>query len=497
MNKRPRTINRDLFGHKFGIKIRHGEGPEAMPEPFQILIVEDDPLEADLLEQELVDLGYKTRWVQDGEAACQGIQESPPDLILLDIMLPKMNGFEVVKRIKNDPKSRFIPVIMVTALANMDERIKGLDSGADDYITKPFKTFELLARVRSMLRIRKMYLELTAARARLKESKAEIVQLKKEILGKYSFENIIGRSPAMRDVFYLMEKAIESPVTVLILGETGTGKELVARSIHYHSSRKDKPFVAQNCAALPEGLLESELFGHRKGAFTGAIADKKGLFELAHKGTIFLDEVGDTPQSLQVRLLRVLQEGEIRRIGDVTPIKVDVRVIAATHRDLKAEIAAGRFREDLYYRIQTFPIPLPPLRERTGDIPLLAEFFLDKYGRRLEKQCHLGPESMTLLTGYRFPGNIRELENEIVRAMTLASDQGSITPDLLSDTIRNTSALSLDLTSGTVQEITDRMEKALVKEALEECRGNRTRAAQKLGLSRRGLLNKIRRYGLE
>ncbi|MBA4395334.1 MAG: hypothetical protein C0407_17420 [Desulfobacca sp.] len=429
--------------------------------------------------------------------ACRSIQESPPDLILLDILLPKMNGFEVVKEIKNDPKTRFIPVIMVTALADMDERVKGLDSGADDYITKPFKTFELLARVRSMLRIRKMYLELTAARAQLRESKAAIVQLKKEIQGKYSFENIIGRSPAMQKVFYLMEKAIESPVSVLIQGETGTGKELVARSIHYHSPRKDKPFVAQNCAALPEGLLESELFGHRKGAFTGAIADKKGLFELAHKGTIFLDEVGDTPQSLQVRLLRFLQEGEIRRIGDVLPLKVDVRVIAATHRDLKAEIEAGRFREDLYYRIQAFPILLPPLRERTGDILLLADFLLDKYGKRLEKQCHLDQEAMTLLAGYRFPGNIRELENEIVRAMTLASDQGRITPDLLSDTIKTASALPQDFTNGTVQEITDRMEIALVKEALETFSGNRTRAAQKLGLSRRGLLNKIRRYGLE
>ncbi|MBA4392464.1 MAG: hypothetical protein C0407_02820, partial [Desulfobacca sp.] len=361
----------------------------------------------------------------------------------------------------------------------------------------PFKPFELLARVRSMLRIRKMYLDLTSTRAKLKESKEENVLLKKEIQGKYSFESIIGRSSALLKVFHLMEKAIESPVTVLIQGETGTGKELVARAIHYNSSRKDKPFVAQNCAALPESLLESELFGHKKGAFTGAVVDKKGLFEMAHRGTIFLDEVGDTSPSLQVRLLRVLQEGEFRRVGEVNPIKVDVRVMAATHRDLMAEIEAGRFREDLYYRIQTFPIPLPPLRDRDGDIPLLAEFFLTKYCQLFEKQCLLSTESLFLLEKYPFPGNIRELENEIIRALTLAPARGSITPDLLSDTIRNFSNKPLDFNKGTVQEITDRLEQVLVKEALQEAGGNRTRAAQKLGLSRRGLLNKIKRYGLD
>jgi len=468
-----------------------------MPELFQILIVEDDPLEADLLSQELADHGYKTQWAEDGEKALQLIQKSLPDLVLLDILLPRMDGFAVVKQIKTNAKTRTIPVIMVTALADMDERVKGLDSGADDYITKPFKTFELLARVRSMLRIRKMYMDLASTRAKLKESKEENILLKKEILGKYSFENMIGCSPAIKKAFYLMEKAIESPVTVLIQGETGTGKELVARSIHYNSVRKDKPFVAQNCAAMPESLLESELFGHKKGAFTGAVADKKGLFEMAHKGTIFLDEVGDTPMSLQVRLLRVLQEGEIRRVGEVNPIKVDVRVIAATHQDLKTEIEAGRFREDLYYRIQAFPIPLPPLRERVGDIPLLAEHFLKKYCQRLEKQCQFSPESLTLLDKYFFPGNIRELENEIVRALTLAPDQGTITPDLFSDSIRYATGIPLNAKEGSVQAVTDRLERSLVQKALEEVGGNRTRAAEKLGLSRRGLLNKIRRYGLE
>jgi transcriptional regulator with GAF, ATPase, and Fis domain len=248
---------------------------------------------------------------------------------------------------------------------------------------------------------------------------------------------------------------------------------------------------------MPEGLLESELFGHKKGAFTGAVADKKGLFEMAHKGTIFLDEVGDTPMSLQVRLLRVLQEGEIRRVGEVNPIKVDVRVIAATHQDLKTEIEAGRFRQDLYYRIQTFPIPLPPLRERGGDIPLLVEHFLNKYCQRLEKQCRISSECLNLLEKYPFPGNIRELENEIVRALTLAPDKGTITPDLFSESIRYATSIPLNAKEGSVQSVTDRLERSLVQKALEEAGGNRTRAAEKLGLSRRGLLNKIRRYGLE
>jgi two-component system response regulator AtoC len=227
------------------------------------------------------------------------------------------------------------------------------------------------------------------------------------------------------------------------------------------------------------------------------VADKKGLFEMAHKGTIFLDEVGDTPMPLQVRLLRVLQEGEIRRVGEVNPTKVDVRVIAATHQDLKTEIEAGRFRKDLYYRIQTFPIPLPPLRERVGDIPLLAEHFLKKYCQRFEKQCQFDPESLALLDKYSFPGNIRELENEIVRALTLASDKGIITSDLFSDSIRFATGTPFNDKEGSVQAVTDRLERSMVQKALEETGGNRTRAAEKLGLSRRGLLNKIRRYGLE
>ena len=306
--------------------------------------------------------GCRTAWRRFGS-----IRDTLPDLVLLDIRLPKLDGIAVVKQVKADPRTRFIPVIMVTALTELEERVRGLDAGADDYITKPFQSFELLARIRSTLRIRRMYEDLASTRDKLKRTREENRQLRMEIQGKYSFDQILGQSAAMRQVFHLMEKAVESPITVVILGETGTGKELVARSIHYNSPRKDQPFVVQNCGALPESLLESELFGHKKGAFTGAVADKKGLFEIAHGGTIFLDEVGDTPPALQVRLLRVLQEGEIRRLGEVKPLKVDVRVIAATHKDLKEEIKTGKFREDLFYRISCLSDPsATPFRAGRG-----------------------------------------------------------------------------------------------------------------------------------
>jgi len=463
----------------------------------RILLVEDQPLEADFIRQELADQGYAVLSAADGLAALEVIRETIPDLVLLDIRLPKLDGIEVLKQVKADSRTRFIPVILVTALAELEERVRGLDAGADDYITKPFQSFELLARIRSSLRIRRMYEELAATQDKLKRTREENRLLRQEIQGKYSFDRILGKSPAMQQVFYLMEKAIESPITVVILGETGTGKELVARSIHYNSPRKDKPFVVQNCGALPESLLESELFGHKRGAFTGAVADKKGLFEIAHGGTVFLDEVGDTPPALQVRLLRVLQEGEIRRLGEVRTFNVDVRVIAATHKDLKEEIKAGKFREDLFYRIHAFPIPLPALSERAGDIPVLVDHFLKKYSQRLGKDCRISPECLELLERYPFPGNVRELENEVVRAMTLATDGEELRPKHFSDPVRERGAGYSPVREGSIQDQTGHLEKAMIQQALRDCRGNRSKTALKLGLSRRGLLNKIKRYGLD
>jgi len=316
---------------------------------------------------------------------------------------------------------------------------------------------------------------------------------------KYDFQNIIGQSKAMQEVFRLMRKIIPTDTTILLLGETGTGKELIARAIHYNGPRKDKLFVAQNCAALPDTLLESELFGHVKGAFTGAITEKKGLFEIADGGTIFLDEIGDTSPALQQRLLRVLQEGEIRRLGDDRVIKVDVRIISATNKDLQEKMREGSFREDLYYRLNVFPIRVPPLRERREDIPLLANHFLKKYCKKLGKNIPgFDKEALNLLMAAPFPGNVRELENEIQRAVALVDEGQPITADILSENIRGgqSSVVSILKKSGSLRELTESIEKYMIVEALKKNNGNITHTAQSLGLSRVGLQKKIHRYGL-
>lgn len=344
----------------------------------------------------------------------------------------------------------------------------------------------------------RFYKDLQEAKDRLKD---ENVYLRREVERKYKFDQIIGNNPRMNQVFDLLEKVIDTPTTVLVQGETGTGKEMIARAIHYNSSRRDKRFVAQNCGALPESLLESEFFGHKKGSFTGAISDKKGLFEIAHDGTIFLDEIGDTSPALQVKLLRVLEEGEFRPVGDTRDVKVDVRVISATNRDLQKEVEAGRFREDLYYRLNVFPVFLPPLRERRDDIPLLADHFLGKHSRRMNKEvAGFTMEAMDLLQAYDFPGNVRELENEIERAVTLANPQDSITGSLLSERVRQgkEKVFSLALAQkGTLREVVDQVERHMIQEAMEACRGNKSRVARNLGLSRVGLQKKIKRLGMD
>ncbi|MBI1987273.1 MAG: sigma 54-interacting transcriptional regulator [Nitrospinae bacterium] len=341
-----------------------------------------------------------------------------------------------------------------------------------------------------------LYRELVESKEQLAD---ENVYLRQEVEKKYHFDQIIGRNAKMIQVFELLEKVIDTPTTVLIQGETGTGKEMIARCIHYNSSRKDRRFVAQNCGALPESLLESELFGHKKGSFTGAMADKKGLFEVAHEGTIFLDEIGETSPAMQVRLLRVLEDGELRSVGETYSRTVDVRVVAATNRDLKKEVEAGRFREDLYYRLHVFPITLPPLRERRDDIPLLAHHFLKKYVQRMSKQIPgFSPEALNALQNYPFPGNVRELENEIERAVTLAPQKGVIQLSLLSERVQKGEHFySLALGErGNLKKTIDRLERHMIEEAMRLCKGNKSRAAQDLGLSRVGLQKMMRRLGL-
>jgi Nif-specific regulatory protein len=328
----------------------------------------------------------------------------------------------------------------------------------------------------------------------------ENLRLKTECQARFNVQGIIGSSAAMQRVFALLDKVIGTGTTVLIQGETGTGKELLARVIHYNGRQKDKPFVAENCGGLSENLLESEIFGHVKGAFTGAIADKKGLFELANGGTVFLDEISDMPHAMQTKLLRVLQDGRIRPVGGSEYRRVEFRLISSTNRDLLQEVKNGKFREDLFYRIQVFPIVIPPLRERKEDILLLAAHFLEEHAARLDRPvARLTPAVLEYLMKFDWPGNVRELQNEIERALTLAGNDGEITEAYISDRIKQFA--DYDGPSGavpaTIQEATARMERKMVEDVLRKSGGNRSQAARMLGLTRQGLLNKIRRYGIQ
>jgi Nif-specific regulatory protein len=321
-----------------------------------------------------------------------------------------------------------------------------------------------------------------------------------EVQQRFEVQGLIASSPSMRQLFALMEKVIDVTTTILIQGETGTGKELIAKVIHYNGPRKDKPFVAENCGALSENLLESELFGHVKGAFTGAISDKKGLFEMADGGTVLLDEIGEMPPSMQVKLLRVLQEGQFRPVGASHFIDVNVRIIACTNRNLEEELAKGNFREDLYYRVNVFPLTIPPLRERKEDIPHLAAHFLKEIANKFKRPVpRLTSTTLELMSAYDWPGNVRELHNEMERALTLAVNKKEISEEYLSGKIFDSSDKNFTVykKSGTLAEVTERIEKKMVSEALEKAAGNRSRASSLLGITRQGLLNKIKRYKIE
>ena len=457
----------------------------------KILIVDDEPFNLDLLEQELEEQGYETCAATDGEQALQVLSEESPDLLLLDWMMPGMDGIEVLRHMRERVEWQRLPVIMLTARTASEDLVAALDAGADDYVTKPINESELFARIRAMLRI-----------ARLEQ---ENLSLRQEIeAGGVGFAGVIGKSRAMERVYGLLDKVIDSETTVLLTGETGTGKEVMARTIHRESPRRDQPFVAVNCGAMAEQLLESELFGHKKGAFTGAVADRPGLFEAADGGVLFLDEVGETSPALQVRLLRAIQEGEIRRVGEEQDRHVDVRVIAATNRDLREEVTGGGFREDLFYRLSVFPIELPPLRERRDDIPELALHFLGAKQRQAGRTPQtITAAAMDALGGYEWPGNIRELQNEVERAALLCGDQSGIDLPHLSERIlaARTSATGApgarEVRTGPLKEVLSRIEREMIEDALNRHDGNRTHAAQELEVSRWGLVQKIKAYGIE
>ncbi len=443
------------------------------PTPARIMVVDDTPHNISILFDALSHYGYQVLTERDGKSAIEQVRTTRPDLILLDVMMPGMDGFETCRRLKNDPATRDIPVIFMTAMTETIDKVNGFNMGAVDYITKPFQLPEMMARVQTHITLRKLQheleqqvaeqtQELTSALAELAELKdqlqAENAYLQDEIQTTGGFGEIVSQSPAFAGVLRKVEQVAPTPTTVLLMGESGTGKELLARAIHQRSQRKNKPLIKVNCAALPPNLFESELFGHEKGSFTGASAQKIGRFELADGGTIFLDEIGEMPLDLQVKLLRVLQEGEFERVGGTKTLKVHVRVIAATNRDLETEVQAGRFRADLYYRLNVFPIKSLPLRDRKDDIPLLVRHFCDKHGPTMNRRIETIPTSViNTLMAYNWPGNVRELENIVERALISSTGRQL----QLGDSPGNTGHEWLDRTGALARSVTPR--------TLEEC----------------------------
>ena len=452
-------------------------------EQSRILIIDDEENMRHMLAVLLEKEGYLVATAADGKEGLELALENFCDIILCDLKMPVMDGMAFLEKFQNTQLES--TVIVMSAYGTLDTAIEAMKNGAYDYVSKPFKPDEILLTLRK-----------AEERERLRKENRLLQQSMRE---RYSFAQMIGRSSAMQDIFSTIEKVAEFKTTVLITGESGTGKELIARAIHYNSSRAHKPLVTVNCGAIPETLLESELFGHKKGAFTDAIGDKIGLFQEAHGGSIFLDEIGELPRQLQVKLLRVLQEEEVKRVGDTQSIKIDIRVMAATTKNLAKEVEAGRFRDDLYYRINVLQIAVPPLRERLEDIPLLMRHFIDKTGKRLGLEIDaLNPAAGRVLQRYSWPGNIRELENVIERAIVMANGQTIELEDLPPYVQQPpTSDILADDANLSIKQASRRLEKTLIRRALERTGGNRTQAARVLEISHPALLYKIKAYGLD
>ena len=445
-----------------------------------ILVVDDDVAHRTMLKAHLGGEGYEIVEADDGDVAIHLAREREIDLVLLDLKMKRVGGMEALAAIQEAKPA--LPVIIITAFSSVENAVEAMKKGAFDYVTKPVDAAELALTVARALSFERLQQENTALKERLGE--------------KFDFGNIIGSSRPMRELFETLALVAPSDATVLITGESGTGKELVANAVHQNSPRSGDPFVKVNCAALHENLLESELFGHEKGAFTGALEARKGRFELAHKGTLFLDEIGDMSPTTQAKILRVLQEGEFERLGGTKTIRVDVRLIAATHRNLEKMVEEGGFRQDLFFRLSVVPLELPPLRERTEDLPTLAGHFLEKYSAKNRKDIRgLHPEALEALLAYTWPGNIRELENTLERAVILCLGE-QITLRELPVAVRQAAASTerpFALRPGhTLKE----MEKDLIRATLAQTDGNRTRAAEILGITRQTLQNKLREYEL-
>jgi len=447
----------------------------------RVLLVDDEESFRRVQAFKLEQAGCMVTACADGEAALEAFGESSHDVVITDIRMPGIDGLELLGRLQSI--SPATPVIVVTGHGTIDTAVEAMKQGAFDFLTKPFPGD---------------HLELTLQRAlEMANLARENRELRRAVEGRFSFENLVGNSPAMRNLYEAMELAAPTPSTILVRGETGSGKELVARAIHYNSPRRNEPFVTVNCGALPDTLIEAELFGHRKGAFTGADRSRAGKFETADGGTLFLDEIGEIPFDLQPKILRALQDGEVDRIGEDKPVRVDVRVIAATHRDLEKLIEEGLFRSDLYYRLAVVPLEVPPLRDRREDIPLLAQHFLSRMCERTDRSGLSFPsEAMSLFERYSWPGNVRELEN-IVERMVVLSREDSLSLATVPEQIRRPArepGSSLRLPEEGLR--FEDLEKDLIQQALERTAGNQTRAAKLLGLTRNTLLYRMQKFGL-
>jgi two-component system response regulator AtoC len=455
---------------------------------FKILIIDDEKNIREIFSLLLEEQGYAVQEAKNGTDGLKKIQAFFPDVVLLDMNLPDLSGIEVLAKIKESLPA--CEVIIITAFGTIKTAVEATKLGAYDYLEKPIDNDELLLLISRALEVKKL--------------RNEVDELRSELSARYRFENIIGTSSSINSIFQMMYKIARVDGTVLVTGESGTGKELVARAIHFKSPRSNGPFVVVNCGAIPKDLIESEFFGHIKGAFTDAKSEKTGKFELAQKGTIFLDEVGELSQEAQVKLLRALGEREIVKVGGTETIPIDVRVIAATNKDLEHDTKIGIFREDLYWRLAVLSIHLPPLKDRKEDIPLLCDHFIEKFNRELGKKIEgVNPKALELLLNYSWPGNIRELESVIYEAIVL-SDSRIIEEDNLPKRIRGKASVKEVAPSpedkpmsDMVHSLTEQMEIELIEKALKESGGNRSKAAEKLGISRKTLFNKMVHYSIK
>jgi two-component system NtrC family response regulator len=445
-----------------------------------ILLIDDDDSLRRVMEFSLTEAGHKVRTAASGEDGLRLLEKDAFDAVITDITMPGMSGMEVLAKVRR--RDAHIPVIVITAYGTIESAVEAMKQGAFDYITKPVSRDELRLTLEKAFRMRRL--------------EKENVELRAEVTDRYRFESIIGSSGKMKEVLDLAGRVAVSDASLLITGESGTGKELLAKGVHFNSRRADGPFIAVNCAAIPDSLIESELFGHMRGAFTGAVKDKEGKFELADGGTLFLDEIGDLRIDLQAKILRALQEREVDRVGGGKPVSVDVRVIAATNKDIEQAVKEGAFREDLYYRLNVITLFIPPLRDRKEDIPLLASHFLKKFNKDADVRIDSG--ALSMLTAYGWPGNVRELENVIERASVLK--RGTLItreelPEKLTKEKPGVEDIILNLPERGIS--LEDLEKSLIIKALDKHKGNQTRAAEYLGITRPTLIYRMEKFGLK